>query len=206
MTDTFFDRIAKFRELCACFKGHSDDPPDNPCDCTCHENETVPGQREHIAELRSLLSECQQRIEALKADWDAGPLREQLAKARRQLESAKAEVLATHIMYSGAEAHFAEKRKLKQENARLAEKSELKTREIDRLNAQLAEVTRKGESLCCQNGNLLVQEHDLKSKLERAEALLKRAKLFVGNEPLQHEIADYFREKELPPSSRPARS
>ncbi len=70
MTDTLNDRIAKFRELCACFKGHSDDPPDNPCDCTCHENETVPGQREHIAELRSILADYQKRIEVLTESRD----------------------------------------------------------------------------------------------------------------------------------------
>ena len=58
----------------------------------------------------------------------------------------------------------------------LAEIDRLRTR-IEELEQENAELTQKGESLCCQNGNLLVQEHALKADLEAVEtAILDFAK------------------------------
>ncbi len=79
-------------------------------------------------------------------------------------------------------------------------------------DAEIAELTRKGELLCCQNGSILVENHDLKAKIKELEkyhqpeyetAILQQAKSEsrsqafreVGYEMMRHVRA----ESGLPP-------
>ena len=39
-------------------------------------------------------------------------------------------------------------------------------------DAEIAELTRKGELLCCQNGSILIENHDLRAKIKKLEFLL----------------------------------
>ena len=39
-----------------------------------------------------------------------------------------------------------------------------------KVQPEITELTRKGESLCCQNGNLLIEQHDLKAEIAKLQA------------------------------------
>lgn len=105
----------------------------------------------HIAELRQQV-EVERGAAAIAVSlMDGSELRAQQAEAALEKQHAEATDHAAKLVERG----LLSERRLAEAEAALAESQ----REVERL-------TKAGESLCCQNGNLLVQEHDLKREVE----------------------------------------
>lgn len=45
--------------------------------------------------------------------------------------------------------------------------------EIERLEQDIQELTRKGEALCVQNGTLMIEDHDLKKRVAKLELTIQ---------------------------------